>query len=244
MDIVVSRRPVWTRPRYDRVTRAGGRGLIKRPHTVPKLPKRTGVEGNESRQQETRGLDDASHDPWCNTISLPLSSSRSFYDFTALPRMMRRVSIGVTRLPRSSAARRSWLSLSGDRNNDDGTKRHGAVELSFLLPPLSLSLLHIYIFKKYYRSIFGQVVLQSTIQPIISNCSKYRTTYLLSLSFSLFLYLEFVDFIDPLSVGKYFCNTFVLPSDMFQSIGSNLLSKFIHNHSLVRSIFVEILINE
>ena len=185
MDIVVSRRPVWTRPRYDRVTRAGGRGLIKRPHTVPKLPKRTGVEGNESRQQETRGLDDASHDPWCNTISLPLSSSRSFYDFTALPRMMRRVSIGVTRLPRSSAARRSWLSLSGDRNNDDGTKRHGAVELSFLLPPLSLSLLHIYIFKKYYRSIFGQVVLQSTIQPIISNCSKYRATYLLSLSFSL-----------------------------------------------------------
>lgn len=36
-----------TRSRYDRVTRAGGRGLIKRPHTVPKLPKRTGVEGNE-----------------------------------------------------------------------------------------------------------------------------------------------------------------------------------------------------
>lgn len=114
---------------------------------------------------------------------------------------------------------------------------------SFLLS-LSLSFIYIYIFKKYYRSTFGRVVLQSAIQPIISNCSKYRTTYLLSLSFSLFLYLEFVDFIDPLSVGKYFCNTFVLPSDMFQSIGSNLLSKFIHNHSLVRSIFVEILINE
>ena len=115
---------------------------------------------------------------------------------------------------------------------------------SFFL--LSLSLFFIYIYSKntidlflarlYYNQLFNRLF------PIAVS-TEQRISFLF-LVLSLSVSLEFVDFIDPLSVGKYFCNTFVLPSDMFQSIGSNLLSKFIHNHSLVRSIFVEILINE
>lgn len=79
--------------------------------------------------------------------------------------------------------------MSGDRNNDDGTKRHGAVELSFLLPPLSLSLLHIYIYSKntidpllvelYYNQLFNRLF------PIAVSTEQRISFLFLSLSFSI-----------------------------------------------------------